>query len=518
MIEPEMRNAVYQLHLAGIPLRQISRQFKISRNTVREIIQQQGAMPQTVRKDKLQIDSELLERLYHECDGWIQRVHEKLVEEEEIQVGYPTLTRLLREMGLGKSQKKRCHRVPDEPGLEMQHDTTEYQVKLSGKRTKVIASSLYLRYSKRLYVKFYRTFNRFAMKCFLHEALMFWCYSALQCIIDNTNLARLRGTGRQAVITAEMAAFADRYGFQWICHEVRHANRKAGEERGFWTVETNFLKGRTFEDLEDLNRQAFQWATVRMHHRENPKTGLIPAKAFEHERNYLIQLPDHLPAPYCAHERGTDQYGYVAFQANYYWVPGSKREDVKVLQYADRVKIYQHRTCVAEYPLPAYGVKNERFSPEGQPKPPHLPKNRKNGSEQEEKRLRAMGSEVEAYLDYALKTPGIQRHRFLRELFALSRQLPGSIFVQTVERARRYRVLHLESLRRIAWFCMSQENQPDQPPSDVDVDESYRQRPAYQEGYLTDDPDLSIYDEMLRDDDDNDNDETNSEESEDENG
>ena len=42
------------------------------------------------------------------------------------------------------------------------------------------------------------------MKCFLHEALMFWGTSAAQCIIDNTNLARLRGAGSRAVIVPEM--------------------------------------------------------------------------------------------------------------------------------------------------------------------------------------------------------------------------------------------------------------------------------------------------------------------------
>ena len=87
-----------------------------------------------VRKDKIHIDPDLLRRLYRECDGWIQRVHEKLVEEEGIQVSYPTLTRLLRDLELGKSRKVRCDRVPDEPGVEMQHDTTVYQVKLAGQR------------------------------------------------------------------------------------------------------------------------------------------------------------------------------------------------------------------------------------------------------------------------------------------------------------------------------------------------------------------------------------------------
>ena len=287
-------------------LREISRRLHLSRNAVRAIVRQQGKIVRKERQDKIQIDPELLERLYHECDGWLQRVHEKLVEEQGIQVGYSTLTRMLRDLELGRSPPARCDRVPDEPGAEMQHDTSPYQLQISGQRTRLIASLMYLRYSKRRYLKFYRVFNRFVMKCFLHEALMFWGYAAKRCIIDNTNLARLRGSGRQAVIVPEMVAFAERYGFQFVCHELQHCNRKAGEERSFWTVETNFLPGRSFESLEDLNRQARQWATERMEHRPQTKARLIPAKLFEHERHYLHPLPPHLPAPYwCMSEART---------------------------------------------------------------------------------------------------------------------------------------------------------------------------------------------------------------------
>ena len=132
MIDPDMRNAIFQLHQEGMSLREISRRLHVSRNAVRTIVKQQGKITRKQRNDKIQIDPELLERLYRECDGWIQRIHEKLVEEEEIQVGYSTLTRMLRDLGLGRSQPARCDRVPDEPGAEMQHDTTVYQVKLAG--------------------------------------------------------------------------------------------------------------------------------------------------------------------------------------------------------------------------------------------------------------------------------------------------------------------------------------------------------------------------------------------------
>jgi len=82
MIDPDLRNAIDQLHRAGRPLREISRQLNVSRNTVRTVVRQGGAQPPTVRKDKIHLDPELLQRLYAQCDGWLQRVHEKLVEED----------------------------------------------------------------------------------------------------------------------------------------------------------------------------------------------------------------------------------------------------------------------------------------------------------------------------------------------------------------------------------------------------------------------------------------------------
>lgn len=494
MIEADKRKAIFLLHQEGMIPGEIARRLNVSHNTVGTIIGQEGVLPHTTRKDKLRIDPELLRRLYVDCDGWIQRVHEKLVEEEKILVTYPTLTRMLRELGISGSQQARCDRVPDEPGAEFQHDTSEYRLKLGDKKVKIIASLMYLRYSKRRYLKFYRAFNRFKMKCFFHEGLMFWGYAAAQCIIDNTNLARLRGLGSNAVMAPEMEAFGKQYGFRFLCHEKNHCNRKAGEERSFWTVETNFFPGRSYQSLEDLNQQALEWSTVRMEHRAQGETRLIPAKTFEHERSYLVKLTPHLPPPYLVHHRGTDQYGYASFGGNYYWVPGTRRDEVKLLEYSDRLKIYQAGECPVEYPLPADGVKNQRFSPEGLPKPRYMPHNRRQPTQQEEQRLRALGEAVSAYLDFALKPKGIERHGWIRKLFVLSQKMTPALFIRSIERACKYKITSVETIERIAVLCMSQST--DILPS-VEIDEGFREREAYQEGQLTDQPDLSIYENIL---------------------
>ena len=489
MIETDKRKAIYLLHEEGMSLREIARRLGVSRNTVRTIIVQQGQTPQITRDTKQQIDEELLRTLHAQCQGRIQRMHEILTEEKDIAVTYPTLTRMLREKGITITGKKRCHQVPDEPGVEMQHDTTLYTIPLAGKPHKITASILYLRYSKRRYLTFHRGFNRFQMKCALHQALMFWGHAASHCIIDNTNLARLRGTGKAAIINPEMEAFAKQYGFTFHCHAIRHANRKAGEERSFWTVETNFLPGRTFDSLEDLNKQGLQWATKRLEHRPQGKARLIPAKAFEHERSYLISLPPHLPAPYRIHQRPTDQYGYIAFASNFYWVPGHQRNEIDVFEYAEELKLYQHRQYLTRYPLPADSVSNNKFSPEGYPKPPHHPRNRKRPTQEEEKQLRAIGPAVDAYLNEALRTKGQERHRFLRSLFALSRKMSAELFIKSIERAAKYRINDIQTIERIAVLSLQES-----PLPEAIVDEHFITREAYLEGALTETPDLTIYD------------------------
>ena len=489
MIDVEKRKAVFLLHQEGVSIRQISRQLRLSRNAVRRIIAQSGQMPQSIRRPLLTLDPELLRQLHQECHGYAQRMMEKLREEHGITVKYSTLTRRLRDLGICAPMSQRCERVPDEPGAEMQHDTSPFVLLVGSGRLRLQASLLYLRYSKRRYLQFYPVFDRFHLKCFLHLALLHWGYAPRICVIDNTNLARWRGLGSNAVIVPEMETFAKGYGFRFLCHAPKHSDRKAGEERSFLTVETNFIPGRTFQSLEDLNRQALEWSTVRMEQRPQGKAGLIPAQAFEHELAFLTQLPRHLPAPYLLLERTVDEYGYVALEGNYYEVPGCGRGKIQVLRYLHHLVLCQDRRALLEYALPPWGVRNQPFHAPGQ-EPRYRPRNRKLSSQEEEKRLRAMDPVIGAYVDFILGTPGLLRHQFLRRLWAFHQRWSTALFLRTVERAHRYRITSLETLERIALLHLDDTALPE-PVVDPDLEK----RPAYQEGSLTETPDLSRYDE-----------------------
>jgi hypothetical protein len=166
---------------------------------------------------------------------------------------------------------------------------------------------------------------------------MFWGYAATECIIKNTDLARLRGTGKNTVIVPEMEAFGKLHGFCRIT--IKRSCQPQGRRGAEVLYGGNKLVSeRQDESLEDMNHQALDRSTVRMDNRPVAEKGLIPAEAFEHERSYLVKLPPHLPPPYLVHERATDQHGYISFDGNYHWVPETKREEVRVFEYGYRLK------------------------------------------------------------------------------------------------------------------------------------------------------------------------------------
>jgi hypothetical protein len=120
-------------------------------------------------------------------------------------------------------------------------------------------ASAVLCYSRMLFFQMYPTFTRFDAKIFLTDALRYFGSVPTRVVIDNTHLVVLHGTGREIVPVPEMAAFADRFGFQFLAHELGDANRSARVERPFWFIEKNFLAGRRFTNWQDLNQQARQW-------------------------------------------------------------------------------------------------------------------------------------------------------------------------------------------------------------------------------------------------------------------
>ncbi len=374
------------------------------------------------------------------------RVHEELLASGAA-LSYPALTAFCRRHGIGQSPVVPVGRYDFQPGEEMQHDTSPHEAQLGGRKRKVQTASAVLCYSRMLFVQCYPTFQRFDCKVFLTDALRYFSGAPGRIMIDNTHVVVLHGTGREMIPAAEMAAFAEHFGFQFAAHEIGDANRSARVERPFWFIENNFLAGRTFSTWEDLNRQARQWcdkvnATYKKHIRA------VPRELFAVERLHLKPLPTWIPEVYRLHQRMVDVEGYVALNTNRYSVPVAwigRRVEVRETQHKVEIQL-DARNLVTHTRI--VEAEHQRILL-AQHRPPRGQGLTRTEVHPEEQAILAAVPELADYVaavkQRSRKIPGVA----LRQLLRLVREYPREPLLAAVREAARYGLYDLDRLERM---------------------------------------------------------------------
>src|SRR5271163_4035189 len=320
MLSQAQRAAILELHEQRVSKREIARVLRVSRLTVRKVLQSNSvSVPEIQRPEKAEPYRQQILDLLASCRGNLVRVHEELKAGGAV-LSYSALTGFCRRQGIGQAPVVPSGQYHFEPGEEMQHDTSPHTVEVGGRKYKAQTASAVLCYSRMLFFQINPTFQRFDCKVFLTDALRYTGGAPERVMIDNTHVVVLRGTGREMIPVPEMEAFADRFGFRFVAHERGDANRSAGVERPFSFIENNLLAGRTFASWEDLNLQARQWcdkvnSTYKKHLRA------VPRELFAVERLHLKPLPAWIPEVYRLHQRTVDIEGYVALNSIRYSVP-----------------------------------------------------------------------------------------------------------------------------------------------------------------------------------------------------
>jgi transposase len=96
MLPHEKREALLALHRQDIPLREISRLLKISRNTVRRVLREETSPVPREPTGKWQSVVSQLPELHSRTRGNAVRIQELVAEELGVEIPYSTLTHLLR--------------------------------------------------------------------------------------------------------------------------------------------------------------------------------------------------------------------------------------------------------------------------------------------------------------------------------------------------------------------------------------------------------------------------------------
>jgi predicted transcriptional regulator len=450
MLDQEIRTAILELHHKGIGSRRIARLLDISRGGVRKVIASETAeVPKLERVEKAEPLRDEIIHLYGECKGNLVRVHEILEEDnKEHGLSYQALTAFCRRHGIGKKPKEPAGQYHFKPGDEMQHDTSPHRFKLAGRETLGQTASLVLCYSRMRYIQIYPRFDRFICKVFLQEALEYFGYSANRCMVDNTSVVRIRGTGANMVPAPEMAAFSQRLGFQFVAHEVGDANRSARVERPFHHFENNFFAGRKFSDWNDLNHQARVWCDTYNHsfHRH---LHAKPVELFAVERLHLNRLPEWLPDVYQVHERIVDIEGFVSVHRHRYTVPYQLIDrQVQVRETKDKLIVYLGPRQVAVHEK-ATGAKPQRVLD-----PAHRPERgkRKLAQDLADRVLLRIVENLPEATPYATELKKRSHGRGLlgmRRLWRFVEEYPRAPMVAALQTAHHYGLYDLERLERM---------------------------------------------------------------------
>jgi transposase len=447
MLSQAQRTTILELQAQGVSKREIARVLGISRVAVRKVLRENStAVPELHRTEKAEPYRPQILELFGKCKGNLVRVHEELVA-AGAEMSYPALTAFCRRHGIGQAPPVAAGQYHFEPGEEMQHDTSPHEVELAGKKRKVQTASAVLCYSRMLFFQCYPTFQRFDCKVFLTDALRYFSGACQRVMIDNTHVVVLRGTGREMIPVPEMVAFAERFGFRFVAHELGHANRSARVERPFWFIEKNYLAGRTFASWEDLNQQARQWCdkvngTYKKHIRA------VPRELFALERLHLKPLPSWIPEVYRLHQRLVDVEGYIAVRTNRYSVPlewiGRR---VEVRESRDKIEIQLDARRLVTHRRIAE-AEHQRVMLAAH-RPPRGQRAARPDPHPEEKAIVTAAPELADYV------AGLKQHSrkvvtlALRQLLRLVREYPREPLLGAVREAARYGLYDLDRVERM---------------------------------------------------------------------
>lgn len=448
MIDQETRRTILKLHKLQYGTRKIARTVEVSRTKVREIIAANtDEIPPVKRKLAAEEHRERIIQELAACKGNQIRVHEELVS-DGIKISYAALTYFVRTQNLLKPPPLPAGRYVAKPGVEAQHDTSPHDVKFKDGVRRCQCASIILAYSRMLYFQYAPCFTRFECKLFLTEALQYFDASFETCIVDNTNVVILHGTGKDAVMSPEMASFGKRFGFRFVAHAVGDANRSGKIERPFHYIENNFLNRRTFKDFDDLNRQAREFCdrnnnTFKKHMRA------VPVELFATEKHALKPLPPYIPEVYRLHHRTVDLEGNVNLHANSYSVPYELiGQRVEVRETQGRVQVFLGPREVANHERFLLGAHQRSIDKA------HRPLRSKSGrrSDQpiaQEKILREHSITLDAYIDALKKRSPGRAAVPIKRLHRMMKEYPAEPFERAVKDALHFKMTDLNRLDKM---------------------------------------------------------------------
>jgi transposase len=319
----------------GHSIRAIATMTGLSRNTVRRALRGKAPREFTTPERKSKVDQfkTYIQKRYLECALSAVRLAQEIRA-----MGYAgsvdTVRRFVRTLHTpARLLEKLTVRFETPPGHQGQADWASLGrfPDQEGKLIPIYAFVIVLGFSRYMYIEFTTSMKLSELiGCHLRAFAFFggWPETLL---FDNMKQVKL-APGQWNPLFMD---FASHYGIAVKTHRVRRPRTKGKVERMVDYVKDNFLNGRSFVDVDDLNAQGLAWlaqvANVRIH----ATTQMRPIDLLGEEKLTEIGRV----APYRITEkaaRKVDSSGFVRWCGSRYSVPPSHTGKLVLIEHQDR--------------------------------------------------------------------------------------------------------------------------------------------------------------------------------------
>jgi len=359
MIHPSIKAEIRYLHAhKGLSMRAIAKKLHLSRTTVRQVIQ--GRPPRVrqrpSRPSKLDPYKKEVQRLLKEYP----RISGIRIFEDLCAQGYTGKTTILNDYikTLRTQNREAFFRLQFAPGRQAQVDWGSCgRIDVEGYSRRLSVFAMVLSCSRMLYAEFTisERIEEF-LRCHVN-AFSFFSGVPETVLYDNLKSVVYQRSGPVVQFNRRFLDFAAHYCIQPRVCGVAKGNEKGRVESAIKYIKGNFLAGRNFTTLCDINDQVRRWLDMVANVRVHGSTHRRPVDLFKDEQPLLGRLPEARYDTAVTVPVRVSKDCFVQFQTNSYSVPiryvsqklTLKATAEKVYVYKDTDRVAVHERCWAKY-------------------------------------------------------------------------------------------------------------------------------------------------------------------------
>ena len=345
---------VRQLKGDGFSIHGIVERTGVARNTVRKILRSEDKhgsytltieKPSTVEPFREVVEEKLNKGLR------IKRIWRELKDENGFVGGYGAVKRFVKR--LKRLNPEAYIRFETLPGHQTQNDWSSFSVEFVSGRRNVQLSNFVLGYSRKMHGTWYERgtlpnlidSHKRAFKAFGGTTSVY--------VYDNQKSVVAYRFRKEIILNGKFNKFAEYYGFHPVLCTPYRPNSKGKVERPFQYIEDDFVRGRIFVDLADLNRQYADWLEKIANKRIHGTTGKAPDASWLVEKDRFISLPDKEYEYFEILSRKVATDCLISVEGKRYSVPWKNAGSVVMVKnyplhfevYSETEKIVEHKKC-----------------------------------------------------------------------------------------------------------------------------------------------------------------------------